>query len=133
MLKCHPFVVAILVFLALRIGLSYFELPTTCRDGWASSSIGRRGACSWYGGVGINWSAVLVIIVSIAGAVLTFRVVDGPARREREARSVAAQEEYRRRRAQEAEEEAAKQRRKAERIHLANTDTQRSAGPGVLV
>lgn len=31
------------------------ESYRTCRDGWGSSSIGRRGACSYHGGVVRRW------------------------------------------------------------------------------
>ncbi len=33
------------------VALGYVLGPATCRDGWASSSIGRSGACSHHGGV----------------------------------------------------------------------------------
>ncbi len=55
---------AIVVFFVLRIAGSFFVGPTTCRDGWHSPSIGRRGACSHHGGVGLNVGAVLATMVS---------------------------------------------------------------------
>lgn len=48
----HPITVGLLAFIASRIGLSPFVGERVCRDGWASASIGHRGACSWHGGVG---------------------------------------------------------------------------------
>ena len=42
----------------LSVGTAFFIFilsvadPTRCKDGWASPSIGRRGACSHHGGVG---------------------------------------------------------------------------------
>ncbi len=46
---------------------------STCRDGWASHSIGRRGACSWHGGVvsrlnDFGWIVIGVSLVIIIGA-----------------------------------------------------------------
>ncbi|MDX2027193.1 MAG: topoisomerase DNA-binding C4 zinc finger domain-containing protein [Alphaproteobacteria bacterium] len=64
----HPVLSAIVTFFILRIAGSPLILPTTCRDGSHSSSIGRQGACSWHGGIGTNWSALLVTIVSAAAA-----------------------------------------------------------------
>lgn len=63
-LRERPIVTAIVVFFVLRIAGSFFVGPTTCRDGWHSPSIGRRGACSHYGGVGLNVGAVLATMVS---------------------------------------------------------------------
>lgn len=38
---------------ALTVFLAVMKLlgPETCRDGWASASIGHQGACSWHKGV----------------------------------------------------------------------------------
>lgn len=46
---------ALAVGIAVSLGSCAALLPErTCRDGWASKSIGRRGACSHHGGVGGN-------------------------------------------------------------------------------
>lgn len=65
-----------LAAIAAPIGLSLLwpPSPATCRDGWASPSIGRSGACSWHGGVkrggGLRF---LAMVASAAGAArLTF-------------------------------------------------------------
>ena len=41
--------------------------PVKCRDGYASSSIGRSGACSSHGGVDKSRDA-LIALLSVAGA-----------------------------------------------------------------
>ena len=41
--------------------------PVTCRDGYASSSIGRSGACSSHGGVDSSRDT-LIAVLSVAGA-----------------------------------------------------------------
>ena len=41
--------------------------PVKCRDGYASSSIGRSGACSSHGGVDRSRDA-LIAVLSVAGA-----------------------------------------------------------------
>src|SRR3974377_297443 len=41
--------------------------PVKCRDGYASSSIGRSGACSSHGGVDRSRDA-LIALLSVAGA-----------------------------------------------------------------
>ena len=74
-MKRHPFLAAFAVFVALRVLGSPLIGATTCRDGWASMSIGSRGACSWHGGVGTNWSAVLVTLLAAAGAIAVFNVL----------------------------------------------------------
>ena len=71
-LRQHPIVTAIVVFYVLRIAGSFFIGPTTCADGWHSPSIGRRGACSHHGGIGINGGAVLATIVSGAVGFSTY-------------------------------------------------------------
>lgn len=42
--------------------------PARCRDGWHSSSIGSRGACSWHGGVdnSAGFFFLLLLVASIA-------------------------------------------------------------------
>ena len=43
--------IAAAIFVVSSSGLRCMLGPTTCRDGWASPSIGIQGACSWHGGV----------------------------------------------------------------------------------
>ena len=50
--------------------------PTVCSDGWASPSIGERGACSWHGGVGTNWSAILTSLFSVVGGLGIWGVIE---------------------------------------------------------
>jgi hypothetical protein len=45
--------------------------PIKCSDGYASSSIGRSGACSSHGGVDRSRDA-LIGLLSVAGAVIIF-------------------------------------------------------------
>ncbi|RSV14652.1 hypothetical protein CA235_11275 [Sphingomonas sp. ABOLF] len=57
-------------WVAMVAAVSYFSGPTTCRDGWASSSIGSRGACSHHGGVdrsGDAWAKLLIAPAAIIG------------------------------------------------------------------
>jgi hypothetical protein len=46
-----PITIGILLFVLSFIVLRQLIGPAKGRDGWASSSIGRQGACSWHGGV----------------------------------------------------------------------------------
>ena len=46
-----PAGIGVPVWLVVLMFLGSLEGPSTCRDGWRSSSIGRQGACSWHGGV----------------------------------------------------------------------------------
>jgi hypothetical protein len=46
-----PLAVGIIAFFVALITISSFMGPTRCKSGWASASIGRRGACSHHGGV----------------------------------------------------------------------------------
>jgi hypothetical protein len=51
-------------------------LPAHCRDGWASGSIGRPGACSWHGGVS-HAGDFLALIAGVAVALLVMYAVYG--------------------------------------------------------
>jgi hypothetical protein len=65
----NPWLRGLMTFLILRIAVSPFLGSTRCRDGWASASIGRQGACSWHGGVGTRegqWMIFLAFVVSVA-------------------------------------------------------------------
>ncbi len=48
------------------VALGYVLGPLTCRDGWASHSIGRSGACSHHGGVSDReWVALLAVAIGV--------------------------------------------------------------------
>lgn len=47
----NPVAIGAIAFVAAMIVIGMFMGPTTCNSGWASGSIGRRGACSHHGGV----------------------------------------------------------------------------------
>lgn len=64
----HPWFVGVLVFWIASIGLARISGPATCRDGWGSSSIGSRGACSWHGGVD-RTGDLLIVLASLTVAV----------------------------------------------------------------
>ena len=71
-MRRHSGWVSILAGVAVFAGLSYLTGwllgPATCRDGWHSSSIGSRGACSWHGGVDRSRSGLGFIWLIAAGA-----------------------------------------------------------------
>jgi len=66
---------AVVTFFILQNLLTLFsnELlgPVKCRDGYASSSIGRSGACSSHGGVDKSRD-MLIAVLSLAGAGVIF-------------------------------------------------------------
>lgn len=47
--------------------LFYDHSPPTCRDGWASPSVGLQGACSWHGGVVYSDNSFLIVAGAVAG------------------------------------------------------------------
>ena len=57
-------IIGFAVFFALARGLGTLFGATTCRDGWPSPSIGRRGACSHHGGVdrSEDWLLIFPVI-----------------------------------------------------------------------
>jgi hypothetical protein len=57
----------------LATGMTVAPLPH-CRDGWASGSIGRPGACSWHGGVS-HAGDFLALIAGVAAALLVMCAV----------------------------------------------------------
>jgi hypothetical protein len=65
-------IAGILVFVALQFLLP----PVVCRDGWRSSSIGRKGACSYHGGVisGGIWP-LLALGTSVAAGIYTSKII----------------------------------------------------------
>lgn len=60
------------VFLLVFIGGAILEGPSRCSDGWASSSIGHRGACSHHGGVSHSGGLALLLSLIAAGAAFAF-------------------------------------------------------------
>lgn len=58
-----------IVFCSLFFLGSHIVGPTRCADGWSSSSIGSRGACSYHGGVD-NTPRNIVFIFSILGGLV---------------------------------------------------------------
>jgi Topoisomerase DNA binding C4 zinc finger len=81
----HPFFAGLLTFLILLKVMTPLVRPTVCSDGWASGSIGRRGACSHHGGVGTNWSLLGVFLGAGGGAYAVGRTLAEFYRRKREA------------------------------------------------
>jgi hypothetical protein len=64
-----PWLWAVIAFFASRIFLGhYFDLRSTCRDGWRSPSIGSSGACSWHGGVDRSRASLAFLVSILAGA-----------------------------------------------------------------
>lgn len=55
-----PFASVPVAWIAALMILGPLDGPPRCRDGWASPSIGRPGACSWHGGVrrGGSWAGI---------------------------------------------------------------------------
>lgn len=69
---CASWIVGIVAFFVTAWGIGSLLGPETCRDGWPSSSIGHRGACSWHGGVDHSRD-ILVFIYLAGGALAGFR------------------------------------------------------------
>jgi hypothetical protein len=66
-----PYLAAIAAFLITVIGLNIAigPRPSHCVDGWLSSSIGLRGACSHHGGVADDhWALPISVGGLLAGA-----------------------------------------------------------------
>ena len=70
-----PVIVGLVVMMLTSFILSG---PTLCKDGWASKSIGRQGACSHHGGVGGSKNGgigfLLGIIFGIGAGYITWQV-----------------------------------------------------------
>ena len=62
----------IIAFFVGLIGCSALLGPAKCNDGWASPSIGLRGACSWHGGVTHTGGLPLFAGLFLAFAVFHF-------------------------------------------------------------
>lgn len=60
--KDRAWLVGIIVFLGSMILLSILLGGAVCSDGWASASIGRRGACSSHGGVDRTAGAIKFLL-----------------------------------------------------------------------
>jgi hypothetical protein len=77
MQKHLPFIVAIIFFvISLNVANAMFG-PAKCRDGWASPSIGKQGACSSHGGVGGDPGPTTAIIFGVFGWFLGKRISTG--------------------------------------------------------
>jgi len=61
--RVHPIVLGIICFIVSAIILRMIFGPLTCADGWASSSIGSRGACSHHGGVETNVKGAVALLI----------------------------------------------------------------------
>lgn len=76
-LRRYRFLVALIAgfgtFMTLATLLSH---GAHCRDGWASPSIGHRGACSWHGGVARDGGGILYIIAGSFVAWLAYGLLD---------------------------------------------------------
>lgn len=80
----------IAVFLVLTFYLFQFVPNPHCRDGWDSSSIGERGACSHHGGVRTYRHYYLLLSVfSLACAVSAANLLQAVSSRKRTNKSVA--------------------------------------------
>ena len=51
---------------------------TSCSDGWHSPSIGKRGACSWHGGVVTRLTdyGIIVLVISIIWLIILCIIID---------------------------------------------------------
>lgn len=63
---------SIAAFFLIPVGWGFVWEPerTVCRDGWASPSIGKRGACSSHGGVdkGMSFRGLVVLVTTFGGS-----------------------------------------------------------------
>lgn len=66
---CLSVIVGLVCALVLSFAAGQLLGPIKCRDGWASPSIGRQGACSWHGGVDRSRSGLGVIFLVLGGVV----------------------------------------------------------------
>lgn len=73
-----PFAVGLGVF----VGIANVVPGASCRDGTRSTAIGRRGACSYHGGVTYGWTFIGLPLGLFAG-VFTFGVIERRSQRKR--------------------------------------------------
>jgi hypothetical protein len=77
-----PLVVGLVVFVIANIVLGGFGGSSVCKDGWASPSIGKRGACSHHGGVGGQknggWIFLLSVGLGFSAGVIARQVQNPP-------------------------------------------------------
>ncbi|WP_375395608.1 topoisomerase DNA-binding C4 zinc finger domain-containing protein [uncultured Sphingomonas sp.] len=64
---CVSTIIGIVAFIGLSILAGQLLGPVPCRDGWASSSIGSRGACSWNGGVDRSRNGLGGLLMIVSG------------------------------------------------------------------
>jgi hypothetical protein len=67
----NRYITSFTVFFVLYFIVGYFISDLQCGDGWASSSIGRQGACSSHGGV-VSVSAIPVFPAAIVISLMVF-------------------------------------------------------------
>jgi hypothetical protein len=84
----RPMTIGVTVGTALFIFFLSVQGPARCRDGWASPSIGRQGACSHHGGVSTSpllFELMLSALVGWAAAALRNRPLERQRLAERQA------------------------------------------------
>lgn len=64
-------VVGVGTFIGLNLATPLFVGAATCSDGWASTSIGRQGACSHHGGVEKHGGLRFLFLVGSVAAGMT--------------------------------------------------------------
>ncbi len=64
---CLSIIIGFVAFIGLSVLAGQMLGPVKCRDGWASGSIGRQGACSWHGGVDRSRGALSFVFMVIGG------------------------------------------------------------------
>lgn len=69
-----PFGAGFAVYLLTMIIGHWIIGPATCRDGWASSAIGRQGACSHHGGINRTPGALLNLVGVGLGIAVGYRI-----------------------------------------------------------
>ncbi len=80
MLYKYRFRISVFLFVSTLILIGVFFGAAVCSDGWASSSIGSRGACSYHGGVS-SVPAVVSFIAACIAVIIFNSYVDGKYRK----------------------------------------------------
>lgn len=62
------------IILLISVGLAIMGTGAECRDGWLSSSIGSRGACSWHGGVVTRYNDFGRSTLKIASSIIAIKL-----------------------------------------------------------